>query len=89
MTISPRLASNMVRRARVNGVDSPEIYYTEAIIALLNNDQQQAVEALESAYERGWRQAWVLKVDRRLQALRDQPAFIELEQRIDRARFQA
>ena len=40
------------------------------------------VQAFQQAYDKGWRQIWVLKIDGRLDALRGNPGFVALEQRI-------
>jgi len=76
-------AEQGVRRARINGVDEPELYYTEAAILVLRGDLDGAMSALESAYERGWRQSWVLEIDERLDPLRDRPEFLEMQRRIE------
>ncbi len=83
-------AERGVRRARLNGMDGSDLYYNESIFHLIRGEPDQAVASLQAAYERGWRQAWVLELDGRLDPLRGHPDFIALEQRIqddvDRAR---
>jgi tetratricopeptide (TPR) repeat protein len=76
-------AERSVRRARINGIDDAGIYYTEAILHILRDEREQAMESLQTAYERGWRQGWVLEIDGRLDPLRDQPEFLELQRRIE------
>lgn len=83
-------AERGVRRARLNGMDGSDLYYNESIFHLVRGEPDEAVASLQAAYERGWRQAWVLELDGRLDPLRSHPDFIELERRIrddvDRAR---
>jgi hypothetical protein len=50
---------------------------------------EQAIASLQAAYERGWRQGWVLEIDGRLDPLRDQPEFLELQRRIEQDIAQA
>jgi hypothetical protein len=72
-----------VRRARLNGVDDPAIYYTEAIMFALRDNVGPALEKLQQAYDRGFRERWLMDIDRRLDSLRDQPEFIALINQID------
>jgi TolB-like protein/Tfp pilus assembly protein PilF len=76
-------AERALNRARVNGVDSPDIYYTASVIDVLHEDYEGAVEALQAAYERGWRQTWILDIDGRLEPLHGMPAYIELRRAIE------
>jgi TolB-like protein/Flp pilus assembly protein TadD len=75
-------AERSVRRARLNGVDNPGIYYTEAVLLSMNEQHEQAMVKLLQAYDRGYRQQWMVDMDRRLDPLRDDPAFVELTNRI-------
>jgi len=75
-------AERAVQRARINGIDDAGIYYTEAILHVLRDESEQAIEALQTAYERGWRQAWILQIDGRLDPLRNEPGFVEIRDRI-------
>lgn len=75
-------AEQALRRARVNGVDEPSLYYTDASIYVIKGLYEKALESLRTAYEKGWRQSWVLRIDGRLDPLRDMPGFIEIQQRI-------
>jgi TolB-like protein/Tfp pilus assembly protein PilF len=79
-----RLASaeRALHRARVNGVDDPGIYYNEAILYVLKGEKQSALDSLEQAFERGWREAWVLKIDGRLDPLREDSRFIDLSEKM-------
>ncbi len=76
-------AERSVRRARVNGVDDAGIYYTEASINALRGKPEAALESLQKAYERGFRGAWLLKIDSRLELLHDDPQFAAIKQQID------
>jgi TolB-like protein/Tfp pilus assembly protein PilF len=75
-------AERALHRARLNGIDDAGIYYTQTVLHALRGESEQALESFQQAYERGWRQSWVLKIDERLNPLRDDPRFIELSQRI-------
>jgi TolB-like protein/Tfp pilus assembly protein PilF len=75
-------AERAVHRARVNGVDDPGIYYNEAIIQVLKGENGNALDSLEQAFERGWREAWVLKIDGRLDPLREDSRFIDLTEKM-------
>jgi TolB-like protein/Tfp pilus assembly protein PilF len=83
-------AERIVRRARLNGVDNPAIYYSEAVILSLRDDPDGAMAKLRAAYERGWRQLWALEIDGRLDPLRERTEFELFRQQVaddlDRAR---
>jgi len=72
-----------LQRARINGVDDANIYYSEAAIKALRGQQQQAVASLQEAYARGFREGWKLEMDWRLDDLRDDSDFIALKTRIE------
>ena len=76
------LAERKVRRARLNGVDNPGIYYNEAVILAMHSEPEKAMEKLRQAYERGFREQWVMDIDGRLAPLRDRPEFILLMEQI-------
>ncbi|MFT5138589.1 MAG: TolB-like protein/Tfp pilus assembly protein PilF [Lysobacterales bacterium] len=76
-------AEKAVRRARINGVDDAGIYYTESSIFLLRGEKDKAIAALQQAYNKGWRQRWLLDLDKRLDPLRDEPEFLEIVRQID------
>ena len=76
-------AERKMQRARLNGVDDPGIYYSEAVLLAMRNNQEQAMSKLQQAYDRGFREHWLLKLDGRLDSLRDQAEFITLQNRID------
>ena len=82
-------AERAVRRARINGVDDADIYYTESSIHALRGDSQAALESLQLAYERGFRGIWMLKIDLRLESVRDEPRFVAIEEKINRDIAQA
>jgi tetratricopeptide (TPR) repeat protein len=75
-------AERAVDRARINGVDDAGIYYELTVLHALKGNLQQALAFFEEAYNRGWRDSLRLKMDGRLDALRDQPQFVELAERI-------
>jgi TolB-like protein/Flp pilus assembly protein TadD len=67
-----------INRARLNGVDDPNIYYSEAVLLTMRSEPAKAIEKLQEAYERGYREQWILEIDGRLGPLRDYPEFIAL-----------
>jgi TolB-like protein/Flp pilus assembly protein TadD len=75
-------AERRVQRARLNGVDDPGIYYSEAVILAMRDQSERALEKLNQAYQRGFRELWTLNIDVRLDSLREQPGFITLKNRI-------
>ncbi len=77
-------AERAIRRARINGVDHAYIYYTESSIHALRGDSGAALASLQMAYERGFRQTWLLDVDLRLESLRQEPQFVAIKQQIER-----
>ena len=76
-------AERAIRRARINGMDHAGIYYTETSIHVIKGENEQAVESLRKAYEKGFRESWVLKLDGRLDPLRNMPEFVEIQQMIE------
>jgi len=76
-------AERRVQRARLNGVDDTGIYYTEAVILAMRNEQEQAMQKLNEAYERGFRERGMLEIDGRLDSLRGQADFIALQNRLN------
>jgi hypothetical protein len=73
-----------VRRARINGLDDANINYTESSIHALRGNMPAALEKLQIAYERGFRQVWLLDFDQRLEALRNEPQFLALRAQMER-----
>jgi TolB-like protein/Flp pilus assembly protein TadD len=76
-------AERLIRRARLNGVDDPNIYYAEGVVLTMREEHDAALEKLQQAYERGFREHWVLEVDGRLDPLRDRPEFLLFKDRIE------
>ena len=76
-------AERKVKRARLNGVDDPGIYYTEAVLLAMKRDPEQAMQKLKQAYARGFRERWLLEIDDRLDSLRGEAEFIALENLLD------
>jgi tetratricopeptide (TPR) repeat protein len=83
------LAERAVRRARINGLDNADIYYTESSIHALRGDSPAALESLQTAYERGFRGSWMLDVDLRLDSLREEPRFVAIKEQIEKDIAQA
>jgi TolB-like protein/Flp pilus assembly protein TadD len=77
-------AERAVRRARINGLDDANINYTESSIHALRGNTPAALEKLQVAYERGFRQAWLMDLDQRLDSLRHEPQFLELREQMER-----
>jgi TolB-like protein/Flp pilus assembly protein TadD len=75
-------AERRIRRARLNGVDDPSIYYNEAILLSMSSEPDRAMEKLRQAYDRGFREQWMMDIDGRLASLRDNPAFLILMEQI-------
>ena len=75
-------AERKIQRGRLNGVDDPGIYYNEAVLLTMRSQPDRALEKLQEAYARGFREQWVMEIDGRLEPLRDQPEFIALMNRI-------
>ncbi len=76
------IAERKITRARLNGVADAEIYYTEAALLAMRENKSEALQKLQQAYDRGFRELWLLKLDWRMEGLRDQEQFVELEARI-------
>ena len=76
-------AERAVRRARINGVDDANINYTESSILALRGNAQAALEKLQIAYTRGFRQVWLMDLDPRLDALQQEPRYLELKVRME------
>ena len=76
-------AERAIKRARINGVDSANIYYTEASLFSMRGNTDGAVESLQQAYERGWRHHWLLELDPCLDLLRSHPDFLEFKRQVE------
>jgi tetratricopeptide (TPR) repeat protein len=77
-------AEQMVRRARINGLDDAWIYYTESSIHALRGQPAEALDNLQLAYDRGFRELWPLEMDLRLASVRDEPRFIAIREQIEK-----
>ena len=82
-------AERAVRRARINGVDDADIYYTESSIQALRGESDAALNSLQIAYDRGFRGVWMLDMDLRLDSLRQEPQFAAIKQQIEKDIVQA
>lgn len=76
-------AERSLRRARLNGVDDQDIYYSESVLLSMKNDVPGALQKLQEAYDRGFRERWVFEIDGRLDPLRGEQEFQLVEQRIN------
>ena len=75
-------AERKIKRARLNGVDDAEIYYTEGALLAMRDEVPAALEKLQQAYDRGFRDLWLLQLDWRLNSLREEQTFVALESRL-------
>ncbi len=75
-------AERKITRARLNGVDDPEIYYSEATILAMKNEVPAALQKLQQAYDHGFREFWLLTLDWRLDSIRDAEKFTDLHARM-------
>ena len=75
-------AERVVGHARVNGVDDGDIYYSVSCLLALRDQKERALQALQQAYEKGWRQHRLLAADGRLDPLRAEPAFQAIKDQI-------
>jgi len=75
-------AQRYIRRGRVNGVDNPDINYTEAVVLAMTDEVDAAVAKLREAYDAGFRFTWLLEIDPRLDAMRSHPGFIAIRDQI-------
>ena len=82
-------AERSVRRARINGVDDANIYYTESSIHALRGESRAALDSLQMAYDRGFRGAWMLEIDLRLESIHAEPQFNAIKQQIEKDIVQA
>ena len=82
-------AERSVRRARVNGADHAGIYYTESSIHALRGELSAALDSLQKAYDRGFREVWMLEIDLRLESLHAEPQFTAIKQQIEKDIVQA
>jgi len=82
-------AERTVRRARINGVDNADIYYTESSIHALRGETKAALDSLQMAYDRGFRGAWLLEIDMRLESIHTEPQFTAIKQQIEKDIVQA
>jgi TolB-like protein/Tfp pilus assembly protein PilF len=76
-------AERKVKRARLNGVDDPQIYYAEATILAMRNEVEPALQKLDLAYQHGFRENWLMEIDYRLDPLRDRVEFIALKSQLE------
>jgi len=77
-------AERAVRRARINGMDDAYIYYTESSIHALRGEPGAALDSLQSAYDHGFREIWMLETDLRLESIHQDPKFVAIREQIER-----
>jgi len=82
-------AERAVRRARLNGLNDADIYYTEASIHAMRGRPNQALESLQQAYDRGFREVWLLEIDPRMDSLHGESRFAAIRQQIEKDIAQA
>jgi TolB-like protein/Tfp pilus assembly protein PilF len=82
-------AERALRRARINGIDDADIYYTESSIHALRGRPEEALTGLQTAYDRGFRGIWLLDVDLRFDSVRTEPQFLAIRQQIEQDVAQA
>jgi TolB-like protein/Flp pilus assembly protein TadD len=75
-------AERKIQRARLNGVDDSNIYYSEAVLLSMRSEPASAMEKLREAYNRGFREHWVMEIDDRLAGLHGVPEFMILMDQI-------
>ena len=79
-----QLAERDLQRARVNGVDNPDIVYSEAVVLAMKDREEDAVAKLQEAYDAGFRLQWLLQIDPRIDSIRSNPQFIAINANIKR-----
>ena len=77
------MAERKVQRARLNGVENPGIYYSEAVLMAMRGEPTGALLKLQKAYELGFRERWLLSIDGRLDSLRDREEFVILQNQLN------
>lgn len=75
-------AKRKVKRARLNGMDSANIYYAEASLSAMQDEPSMAIDKLRTAYDRGFRELWILDVDGRLDRIRNDPEYLAIVDRM-------
>lgn len=63
--------------------ETAQLAFSRALMAEFLSERRQALQSLERAIELGFRQAWLLRHDPRLAALRRDPGYPALQQRLD------
>ena len=70
-------------------MDDADIYYTESSIHALRGETKAALDSLQMAYDRGFRGAWLLEIDLRLESMHTEPQFAAIKQQIEKDIVQA
>ena len=63
-------------------MDTADIYYQEFVLKVMHGEPDAAIDLLQAAYDRGFRGNWVLEIDARVDAVRDHPGFVAIQQQI-------
>jgi len=77
-----QMAERTIGHARVDGVEDADFYYSVACVFALRGERQRALQALQTAYDKGWRQLWLLDNDDRLESIRKAPVFLAVRKRV-------
>ena len=75
-------AERVIGHARVNGIEDAESYYSVACIFAMRGEKERALQALQQAYDKGWRKLWMIEIDGRLDNVRNEPAFTDLKNQL-------
>ena len=78
-----QMAERVIGHARVNGIENAEIYYLAACVLAMRGEVDRAIHALQQAYDKGARALWLMKIDGRLDAIRQEPRFVTLLQQVE------
>ena len=77
------IAERVVGHARVNGFDNAAFYYSVTSTLAMRGEIDLALQTLRQAYEKGFRLAWLLEQDGRLEPLRGLPEFVAVQDQVN------
>jgi len=75
-------AERTVHHALLNGVNDANIHYTMAVLHSLQDEPERVILELHEAYAKGFRDNLLLNIDNRFNAIRNDPAFLSIQQKI-------